>query len=244
MGITSETENLQVQEWLLTYPEIAAALSRIESDMEMYARMHALKPSDEVKVKVMQSIKNQSVKKAEPVPAKVINMLPFWKNMAAASILLLVISAVTNMVFFNKYQTAQRVVAEKEEQLLAMEDAQKSMQADMEIVQNKYSVPVSLQGLAAAPEAAAKIFWMKNTGEVYVDPSNLPETPSGKQYQLWAIVEGKPVDAGMILTTKKGNNYRIQKMKSFGKAEAFAITLEKEGGNPTPEGEMYVMGKM
>jgi hypothetical protein len=26
----------------------------------------------------------------------------------------------------------------------------------------------------------------------------------------------------------------MQKMKSFGKAEAFAISLEKEGGNPTP----------
>ena len=33
-------------------------------------------------------------------------------------------------------------------------------------------------------------------------------------------------------------------MKSFGKAEAFAVTLEKEKGNPTPEGPMFVMGKM
>ena len=33
-------------------------------------------------------------------------------------------------------------------------------------------------------------------------------------------------------------------MKVFEKAEAFAITLEKQGGNPTPtKEEMYVMGK-
>jgi len=39
--------------------------------------------------------------------------------------------------------------------------------------------------------------------------------------------------------------YKIQKMKSFGKAEAFAITLEKEGGSPTPTmTEMYVMAKI
>jgi anti-sigma-K factor RskA len=85
---------------------------------------------------------------------------------------------------------------------------------------------------------------MKNTGEVYIDPSNLPEAPAGKQYQLWAIVDGKPVDGGMIITTKKDNKYRIQKMKTFGKAEAFAVTLETEGGNPTPKGDMYVLGKM
>lgn len=84
---------------------------------------------------------------------------------------------------------------------------------------------------------------MKNTGEVYIDPGNLPEAPEGMQYQLWGIVDGKPVDAGMIVT-KKGNKYRMQKMKTFGKAEAFAVTLETMGGNPTPKGQMYVMGKM
>ena len=33
-------------------------------------------------------------------------------------------------------------------------------------------------------------------------------------------------------------------MKSFGKAQAFAITLETEGGNPTPKGTMFVMGEI
>ncbi len=67
--------------------------------------------------------------------------------------------------------------------------------------------------------------------------------PAGKQYQLWAIVDGKPVDGGMI-TSKDGKNYNIQKMKTFGRAEAFAITLETAGGNPQPKGTMYVMGKI
>jgi anti-sigma-K factor RskA len=33
-------------------------------------------------------------------------------------------------------------------------------------------------------------------------------------------------------------------MKDIAKAEAFAITLEKKGGNPTPEGKIYVLGKV
>ncbi|HEV8079376.1 MAG TPA: anti-sigma factor, partial [Chitinophagaceae bacterium] len=74
-------------------------------------------------------------------------------------------------------------------------------------------------------------------------PTNLPQTPDGKQYQLWAIVDGKPVDAGMI-STEKGI-YHIQKMKSFGKAEAFAITMEKKGGSPTPTmDQMIVQAKI
>ncbi len=104
-------------------------------------------------------------------------------------------------------------------------------------------MPVVLNGTPHAPDALAKIYWMKNTGEVYVDPTNLPGVPEGKQYQLWAIVDGKPVDAGMI-STEKGI-YHIQKMKSFGQAQAFAITLEKAGGSPTPTmDQMFVIAKI
>ena len=80
---------------------------------------------------------------------------------------------------------------------------------------------------------------------LHLAPSGLPETPVGMQYQLWAIIDGKPVDAGMILSNSSGDKYHIQKMKSFGKAEAFAITLETQGGNATPTmDKMYVIAKV
>jgi anti-sigma-K factor RskA len=117
------------------------------------------------------------------------------------------------------------------------------MNTDINVMTDKNSLPVVLKGTPHAPDALAKIYWMKTTGDVYVDPSNLPAVPSGKQYQLWAIVDGKPVDAGMI-STQKGI-YHIQKMKSFGRAEAFAITLEKAGGSPTPSmDQMFVISKI
>ena len=112
----------------------------------------------------------------------------------------------------------------------------------MDVMTDKNAMPVVLKGTEKSPDALAKIFWMKNTGDVYVDPTNLPQAPSGMQYQVWAIVDGKPVDAGMIATEK--GVYKIQKMKSFGKAQAFAITLETAGGNPTPKGDMIVLAKI
>jgi anti-sigma-K factor RskA len=117
------------------------------------------------------------------------------------------------------------------------------MSHDLDVVTNKYAMPVVLNGTPHAPDALAKIFWMKNTGQVYIDPTNLPKVPTGKQYQLWGIVDGKPVSGGMIETSK--GVYQIQKMKSFGKVDAFAITLEKAGGSPTPTmDEMIVSAKM
>ena len=69
---------------------------------------------------------------------------------------------------------------------------------------------------------------------------SLPAAPAGRQYQLWAIVNGQPLDAGMLRDTKM----QVQQMKAFAQADAFAITLEKSGGSPTPTmSALYVMGK-
>ncbi len=49
----------------------------------------------------------------------------------------------------------------------------------------------------------------------------------------------------LLLPQKLGINTAYKKMKSFGKAQAFAITLEKQGGSATPTmDKMVVMGKL
>ena len=145
--------------------------------------------------------------------------------------------------YYNKYQSASRELQLAQQKIDQQNQANAAMKTDIDVMTDKNSQPVVLKGTPHAPDALAKIYWMKTTGDVYVDPTNLPGVPSGKQYQLWAIVDGKPVDAGMI-STEKGI-YHIQKMKSFGHAEAFAITLEKTGGSPTPTmDEMYVISKI
>ena len=60
---------------------------------------------------------------------------------------------------------------------------------------------------------------------------------------MWTIVDGKPVDMGMI--DAEFSNRLLPMKASSPNAVAFAITLEKEGGSPSPTmEEMYVMGKV
>ena len=249
-GIASESETRQVEEWVTLYPEVATELKEIMIGIESYATANAMVPSPDVKEKIFARINTKESGKVIPIQSAADNEFqqignyPYWKMVAAASILLLIGSIALNIFTYNKFSNADQNLLALRETFDSIQGKNLEMEADMTVVQSKYSMPVSLKGLEAAPDAAAKIFWMQNTGEVFIDPSNLPDAPAGKQYQLWAIVDGKPVDAGMILTSKKGDKYRIQKMKTFGKAEAFAVTLEPEKGNPTPQGPMFVMGKM
>jgi anti-sigma-K factor RskA len=79
---------------------------------------------------------------------------------------------------------------------------------------------------------------------VFVANVKLPQPPADKQYQLWAIADGKPVDIGMI-ENEQSFAAVFQKMKDIHNPQAFAITLEKKGGVPSPTmSEMYVLGKI
>lgn len=252
LGMANENEIAELNALAAKHPEIAAEIEAIEWGLEKYARLYSVEPAVSAKEKIFSEINNSSsqINYTEPAP-KVVSM-SYWKYAAAAAILLLIGSIVLNIVYYNKYDAANKnyeaAVIEKKnaaDQLAALEASNKDMKNDMGVIQSKYSEPVALHGLAAAPDAAAKIFWMKNTThEVYIDPSNLPDPPAGKQYQFWGIVDGKAVDGGLIVITKKGDKYRIQKMKNFGNAQAFAVTLEPAGGMPQPTGDMYVMGKL
>jgi len=258
-GLTSEEETLQVEEWAEQYPEIKTEIEELQNVMERYALAEAIQPDAELKQKILAKIQpDNSVKEkifsriqTAPEPFTVIkapekedgtksySIPAYYKWAVAASIILLIGSLILNYTFYNKYQRTSDNLQIAQQELQKQQQLTAAMDKDMDVMTDKYAMPVVLNGTENAPEAVAKIFWMKNTGDVYVDPTNLPQTPAGKQYQLWAIVDGKPVDAGMI-STEKGV-YHIQKMKSFGKAQAFAITLEKAGGNPTPTMDQMIV---
>ena len=89
----------------------------------------------------------------------------------------------------------------------------------------------------------ATIYWNASTGQVNLEIDSLVRPPETQQYQLWAIVDGKPVDAGVF---DMGDNSRVvQQAKKFLKADAFAITLERRGGSPTPTlSTMVVVGNV
>jgi hypothetical protein len=75
------------------------------------------------------------------------------------------------------------------------------------------------------------LYWCQIKNELRVSPGNLPPPPSGMQYQVWAIVDGKPVSVGLL------NMGDLQPMSSIHSAEAFGVTLERAGGAEQPNME-------
>jgi len=245
-GLASQDEAAQVQQWVQQYPEVADELAAIEASLAMYAQANALQPDASVKEKLFERINEGDTAKVIPLSSsqesqlKVVKIPSAWKNVAAAAIVLLIGSTVFNIVQFNKSKSVNEELAQTRQQAAALaqekkqlEDEQRDINRYVETARNKYSQSVSVTGLNAA-DSSAKIFWMKNTGDVFVDPANLPALPADKQYELWAIVDGAPVNAGIIINTEKGT-YRVQQMKAFGsavKVQAFAVSVEPKSATP------------
>lgn len=143
----------------------------------------------------------------------------FSRYLVAASLFLAIVSVGFGYYFYRKYQK---------------EVAGYAILADPEMVK------VSLQGVAGKENDRATVYWNPKTRNVYVQPDHLPGAPAGRQYQVWALVNGKPIDAGLL-----ENDNGLCRVKPIEKAQAFAITLEKAGGSPTPTmSQLYVMGNV
>ncbi len=256
LGLTNEQETAQVLAWKSQYPEVGVELLAIEDSLEQVDLAKAVSPSLDTKKNLFATIKNNKAQDTEKIEESISPVVPMntavvkpinnkLKYAAAAAAILFVLSAINNFSTYTKYKKATDALAVAEQKINNQTEELASLKDNLEVPLNTSSQQVVLKGTATAPTSTAKIFWIRSTGDVYVEASGLPEIPRGMQYQLWAIIDGKPVDAGMIGFNKKGQKYNIQKMKAFGKAQAFAITLEKEGGSPTPTMEkMYVMSEI
>ncbi|SDY88440.1 anti-sigma factor [Hymenobacter psychrophilus] len=157
--------------------------------------------------------------------------------LVAASVALLLISGLGNYLLYNRLQKTENSLelaqAEQSRYATTQQAALNERDQQLSILRNQAFRSVDLKGTPKAPDALARVYYNATTKAVYVDVRNLPELPEGKQYQLWALDNGQPVDAGMLNTaTATGDS--IQQMKNIASAQAFALTVEDIGGKPAP----------
>jgi anti-sigma-K factor RskA len=265
LGLAEEAERVEFEQMCTLHAQVRAARDAFELSLEQHAMASAVAAPSHLRATILQQLGAEpaAIQESVPVvpPAPVVQMQPTrssipmtMRYVAAAAIILLVASAGMNFYYFNKY----REFSQRYDQLLAQ---QTELAKNNSVLQTKLStyehtiagltdpnmavIKMDGSGVPAngspAPESKATILWDTRSKDVYLMVNNLPQPQTGKQYQLWAIVDNKPVDAGM-LDMAKGQG--MVKMKNIPRAQLFAITLEEQGGSATPKGPMYVLGKV
>lgn len=102
---------------------------------------------------------------------------------------------------------------------------------------------VAMAAVGADPDARVDVYWNPGSRAAFYDVIALAPAPEGRQYQLWAIVDGVPQDMGVLpLAAEPGT---LSPFPFVAEPQAFAITLEPAGGSAAPTLDaMVVMGQL
>lgn len=237
LGLASPEEQVEFEQNCALYPELVEARTAFELSLEKQALTATIKPPAFIKENLLKEISSG---------AKVVSMKPVyghtsktWKYIAAATILLLAGSLTWNISQMNQQKTLAANLDKANENITGLVAEIGKLQ------QNPNIKMASLKGMEASPQSFATVYWDTASHDVFLLANNLPAPPSDKQYQLWALLDGKPVDLGMMEVDVRQKKLLVR-MKNVGNAQAFAITLEKMNRpDPSkPGGTMYVKGNL
>jgi anti-sigma-K factor RskA len=169
---------------------------------------------------------------------------------AAFAALAIVILGVATLSLWGRTAALTREVARLSEKLTDSGqelEAQREQLASARGVNELLASPdarfAQLSGKPPAPQAHAMLAYDRSTGHAVMIASGLPPAPAGHEYQLWLIADNKkPLPGGTFKADSEGRARMNDRLPAGVNSPTFAVTLEREGGESAPKGDMYLLG--
>ncbi len=224
-GLCDAAEQNEVEQLQQSNSEVAAAILKIELELEANARKYAIEPSRILPNPFAVGLFEQN-KPVETTPIVQIDKNKFlYRNIAAVLAVALAASVFYNMQQFNKNKAQANEIA-------AIQNIKSLPTSDFAVMQNPNITPVAMRGQGIHSICRCTLFWDKTTGKAYVMVHHLMPSGDSQDFQLWASVDGKPVSVGII-----NENIRDKFVEVAGipeNATEFNVTLEQAGGAQKP----------
>lgn len=242
LGLTSAEESKMVLSWIAQSETLKSHLRSIQESLELYAQQYAQPVPESIKQNILKEIQYA-------------NQLQLYKKSLRREILRYSIVAALIFGSLAIYLWLQNDALKTNHQILIDElrHTQQRKTSDslslidcqqrVEILRNKDAEKIILKGTLISPQSFAAVYYDSLHLKAYLDILQLPQAPQDKQYQLWAIVKGKPVDLG-VFDIEKGDA-KIKSIDLSQVPEAFAVTLEPAGGKAEPSlDQLYLIGAL
>lgn len=245
LGLASDAERQEFETICAQHPEIAEARRNFEDLLEHHLVTDgpAVNAPSFLKEEIAGKIRNAGSEteslESQQVGAPVRHSA-LWKWMAAASLILLAGTVYWAMQKDKQYRDQVARTEQLEKHLDSTSATIGELQEDI----NRLKHPMTMAALHSSDSRVlATVFWdtTSTSRDVYLMINNLPQPASDKQYQLWAILNGQPIDLGLIEVKQQRLLYR---MKNVQNAEAFAISLEPKGGSIQPSAQPVALTRL
>lgn len=239
LGLTTPEETQEVERYAHAFPEIKEEINALRRSIEQYAAQYAVPPPAHLKGKILSEIAS-----SKSTSGKKVDLMPAVLKRARVQFVALLLVAVGAIVWLlykqsqlqNEYQQLSSEFSALRTQCESLQQQHEATQQVVAFVQGSATQVIHLQGTALSPDAHAIVYWNEKTQIAYLSIDKMPPLPPGKQYQIWADVEGEMIHSGLLVADTE----TWQPIKVIEKAESLNITIEPEGGSEHPTVAMLV----
>lgn len=252
LGLSSLEERKEVERLAKEFPEIDAYICDLHGCMNLCSEANEIPASKEPEHKSTCKtfhLKNKSnlvVERRSDSDFHKTN--PISRSTGIASFLVLGLSALSFFLYLGQ-KAAKNEAALLSTQLhhlkmdnTSLKNEKEKMMLQSVVLNDKNTCLVNLQGSNYCPMAHGIVYWNKDHGKAYLSICNLPKTPEGHQYFVWANIDGKHQKVGVLNTSEVE---LLHSLSFTEECKGFCVTLEKEGANANPSiDKMLVKGEL
>ncbi len=245
LGLTTLEETREVERYAEAHPDVQAEIDALRNAIEQYAAQYAVPPSQELKDKILSGIEAEEQGRLRKTNRNGSNG---GRYLLYASVAILLLSVAVGGWSWWRTQSLEKdynyLASQYATLVRQCDQLQKQEQRNRQVVafvNEDATQVVHLTGTDISPEAHVVVYWNEATQSAMLNMVNMPTPPPGKQYQIWADVEGVMINAGLLQTDSND----LQPIQVIADAESLNITIEPAGGSEHPTVAFLVAnGKM
>lgn len=194
-------------------------------------------------------IRSQLMKKIasvrDPYQMRILHLTRANRWLAAAALVAVALS-LAQLIYITRLSDAigeqQTTIGALRSQIARVEIELTRKESMLQMVAAPQTRVIALNPTPVYPQGSGRMIWetSRRTGIFFAN--GLPKTPNDKEWELWAIQDGKPVSLGVFETNEAGQSVVDISLLPDSASLTFAVTLEPKGGKPEPEGDIYIVG--
>ncbi|WP_396601824.1 anti-sigma factor domain-containing protein [Algibacter sp. R77976] len=229
LGETTSEETEMVESYISRYPEIENEYNTMQHNLEVVAKASA--------VEAPKSILNTILEELDDAPVVKLNApkrYKKWYKFSIAASVAALIFAGSSAYFYNQNKKLQNdtIIVDAEIDDLRSDIAQNNAMLDKVMRQllklnNPETEKYIIKGNERAKDLKTVAYINPKEKTSMIDVVSLPELPEEQCYQIWAELQGKMVNLGILDKADR----QLRNIPYMEDALALSITIEPKGGN-------------
>lgn len=227
IGATTSSETVEVESFITKYPEVKEEYNMLQDHLELVAKTQAIRPPSYTLDVILDAIDDKPVVQLHPV-----KKASFWLSIAA-SIAALVFAG-TSYLFYNQNKKLINENNTIAEEIFDLRDDINNNNNKLDDVMRQFmrlnnpeTEKYVLRGNERAKDLKTVAYINPIEKSSLIDVVSLPELSEEQCYQMWAQLQDKMVNLGIL----DMSDHKLKSVPYIEDAVSLNITIEPKGGN-------------